>query len=126
MPNDLVVGIFFVDPFPVAVGSIRRIMYPANGLRVDIPPPRGIILPVPTSGSNDWAKVGTVNRLSKVAIVSVFFISCSVLPCPEPVLAFSYPRGSPFKVCVWRHPAQTQVPVHQFHDIRPFTKTRGN
>src|SRR5262249_52703325 len=38
MPNDLVVGIFFVDPFPVAVGSIRRMMYPANGLRVDIPP----------------------------------------------------------------------------------------
>lgn len=50
----------------------------------------GIMLPVPTSGSKDWAKAGSAMTLAKVARVTAFFIAVSVFVGTEARLrAFS-------------------------------------
>jgi hypothetical protein len=67
------------------------------------------MLPLPTSGSNDWANDGTAIRLSKVAIASVFFISFSVY-LSEPILAFSRDI-SPFFCTRGDIPRQLRVPI---------------
>ena len=70
------------------------------------------MLPLPTSGSNDWANDGTAMKLSKVAIVRVFFISFSVFYFRSPSSRFPLPSIAFFEFAlVATDPAPTQVPV---------------